>query len=140
LGDQEAESLLVLDNLHRKDLSGVETLESVLSLKSQGLSNQQIGEMFGRNKKYVANIYTLRDLPPGKMDLAREKRLTLGAMFRLQEQQEPRHERVAPPDDQLQVIRSWKISPKGRNKLLSVVLRSDGEITVADALAFFGLK
>jgi hypothetical protein len=112
-------------------------------MKLRGMDNSAIGEAFGRSKKWVANIYTLRELPEDVLEQSRADGHGIRELFKLHAQlQKPHHQAVSsvvPPD--VQVVRGWSLKPcEGGDKLLKIRLKTSEGVSLAQVLAHLGLR
>jgi ParB family chromosome partitioning protein len=138
LDDQQTLQCLRLDNLHRQNLSGVEILETIIQMKSEGQTNQQIGQLFGQGSKWASNAYALRSLDKDVLESAREKGLSLNSLHVLS--RKPKHEKVRPATTgAIQVVRPWKVKRRGTNYVLMVELSCETKPTVDACLRFMGI-
>lgn len=72
--DQEIYKLAVIENLQRENLSPYEEVEALHFLKTtQGHTDADLGQLFGKSRNYMSEILSIASLPPEDLARCREK-------------------------------------------------------------------
>ncbi len=77
--DREVAELALVENIQREDLNAIEEAHAFKSLIDEySLTQEQIAEILGKSRSYIANITRLLNLDEKVQDLITENKLTSG--------------------------------------------------------------
>lgn len=79
LSDEDMAQIALIENIQRADLNAIEEASGYAALiKRYGYTQQQLADLMGKSRPYIANLLRLLELPEVVMDAQKEGKITAG--------------------------------------------------------------